>query len=90
MYNDIGSALAIVGTIISIAGTIANNVWHKHILAMQIWMFSNVILVAWSIGNALDYWGGGLSGVALAIMYFIFTSSGAHGLYQYYKNGDKK
>ena len=90
MYNDIGSALAIIGTIISIAGTVANNVWHKHILAMKIWMVSNILLVAWSIGNTLDYWSGGLSGIALTIMYSIFTISGGYGLYRYYKDGENK
>lgn len=80
LYNDIGSALAIIGTIISIVGTIANNVWHRHILAMQIWAVSNVMLLAWSIGNYYNFWSGGLSGISLSIMYFIFTVSGIYGL----------
>lgn len=80
MYNDIGSALSIIGSIISIVGTCYNNLLHEHLRAMQVWMLSNIILLIWSIGNYLKWWDGGLSGLALAIMYGVFTSSNLYGL----------
>lgn len=80
MLNDIGAAIAIIGSVISISGTLTNNLWHKHRLAMWIWMPSNIILLVWAIGNSIGWWDGGLSGVALAIMYSIFTISNTLGL----------
>jgi hypothetical protein len=47
---------------------------------MWIWMPSNIILLVWAIGNSIGWWDGGLSGVALAIMYSIFTISNTLGL----------
>ena len=80
MYNDIGTALSIVGSIISIVGTCYNNLLHAHLRAMQVWMISNIILLAWSIGNYLGYWEGGLSGLALAVMYSIFSVTNLYGM----------
>lgn len=80
MYNDIGTALSIIGSIISIIGTCYNNLLHAHLRAMQIWMVSNIILLVWSVGNYIGLWEGGLSGLALAVMYFVFSTTNLYGL----------
>jgi hypothetical protein len=85
LYNDIGTTLAVVGSIISIIGTLTNNLYHKHLLAMQVWAVSNIILLVWAVGNSIGWWDGGLSGIALAIMYSVFTISGVFGLITYAK-----
>jgi hypothetical protein len=75
-----GLLLAIVGSIISIIGVCYNNIYRDHIKAMKVWMFSNVFLMSWAMGNAYGLWNGGLSAVALAILYGIFTVTNIYGL----------
>jgi hypothetical protein len=79
--TSIGSALAISGSFLSILGTLVNNIWLDHTLAMGIWMFSNPILFAWAYGNDKKWWDGGLSIKALAITYAIFTITNFYGLF---------
>lgn len=80
MIALIGSALAIVGSLISIAGALVNNCRHDHKKAMELWMGSNVMLLAWSVGYLAGLWDGGLSVGALMVMYLIFTVSNVYGL----------
>jgi hypothetical protein len=79
--NVLGSALAILGASLSVLGTLANNLWLNHILAMQFWFLSNPILLIWVVGVIAKKWNGGLSHEALAVMYFIFFITGAYGLF---------
>lgn len=81
MLAEIGSGLAILGSSISVVGALVNNLKHDHHRAMELWMFSNVMLLMWSIGYLAGYWNGGLSVGALMIMYFIFTISNFWGLF---------
>jgi hypothetical protein len=77
----IGTGLAIIGSTISIIGTLYNNLKLDHRTAMKIWAASNPILVVWSIGLAVGWWDGGLPGVALAVMYLVFAVTNFYGLF---------
>ena len=76
----IGILLAVVGAIITIGGTIANNILLDHDLAMKIWRVSNPMMFAWALGLLADWWNGGLSAGALMIMYLIFVITNEKGL----------
>ena len=76
-----GSVLAVSGSIISVAGALVNNLQHNHRGAMQLWMFSNLILLAWSMGYLAGLWNGGLSVGALMVMYLVFAVSNFWGLF---------
>ena len=78
--DTIGVILAVVGSIISITGTIVNNIWLYHTLAMGIWMISNPILFGWAYGSYKKWWNGGLSFEAVGCMYAIFTITNFYGL----------
>lgn len=76
----IGPTLAILGSIISIIGALYNNLWHDHHGAMEWWMVSNVLLLVWATGLAAGIWNGGISGMALVVMYLIFAVSNWWGI----------
>ena len=79
--ETVGIILATTGSFISVIGSLYNNLWHNHLAAMKIWGYgSNPLLLIWSLGLCLHLWDGGLSGVALAIMYSIFTVTNIYGL----------
>jgi hypothetical protein len=79
--EKVGSILAISGSTLSIIGALINNIWLDHIGAMGIWMFSNILLLAWAWGYDKEYWNGGLSAKALVAMYLVFTVSNVYGLF---------
>jgi hypothetical protein len=79
--EKIGPALAIIGSILSIAGTLFNNILLAHEAAMMFWMFSNPILLGWAWGYGSGHWDGGLSAKALGVMYLIFTVTNFYGLF---------
>jgi hypothetical protein len=81
MLAEIGACLAIGGSIISVAGALINNLKHNHRGAMQLWMFSNVMLLVWSAGYLSGIWNGGLSVGALMVMYLVFAISNFWGLF---------
>jgi len=78
--EDYGLDLAVIGSVISCLGVVANNLMLDHILAMQIWMFSNIFLLAWSFGLWKGWWDGGLSGLVLFLMYGFYSITNAWGL----------
>lgn len=73
--QQIGTALAIAGTLISAAGTIVNTFSMDHILALHIWFFSNPIMLAYFIGHRFEKWNGRLSLDAMIALYILFTIS---------------
>jgi hypothetical protein len=79
-FSGIGADLAVLGTIVSCCGVAANNLYLDHTLAMQIWVFSNIILGAWAFGLYKRYWDGGISGAALFLMYGFMLVTGVWGL----------
>ena len=79
----IGTLLAVAGSAVSIAGACINNLWHRHRLAMQLWMLSNLLLLAWAVGYDFGWWDGGLSGKALVAMYAVFSVTNLYGLWRY-------
>jgi len=81
-FSGIGADLAVLGTIVSSCGVVANNLYLNHILAMQIWVISNIILGVWAFGLYRRWWDGGISGVALCLMYAFMLVSGVWGLMQ--------
>lgn len=92
--SGIGLDLATLGSVISVIGTIENNMFLDHYLAMCIWMWSNPIMALWSWGissfsisyqghtiyRKKQYWDGGLSGLALFSTYTFFTVTNFWGL----------
>jgi hypothetical protein len=81
LWDQIGIILSIIGSLISVAGSIENNIFRRHQLAMQIWGYgSNPVLLIWSLGLSLHWWDGGLSGLPLVGMYFVFSTSNLYGL----------
>jgi len=79
--KDIGFYLSLGGAIISVIGVIVNNVMLDHIGAMQIWAFSNVILLVYFYGEYKCWWSNGLSSAALCAMYVVFTVTNLYGLW---------
>lgn len=80
MIETIGYVLVIGGSIISIVGSLVNNLQHKHREAMMWWMVSNPLLCAWAIGNVAGVWNGGISVSALAAMYGLYAITNLYGL----------
>jgi len=80
--RDLGLDIAVLGSIVSCIGVIWNNIFLNHIAAMQIWAFSNLILLVWSYGLWKKKWDGGLSGLVLCLMYFFYTITNVWGLWQ--------
>lgn len=80
IMSDIGPALAIAGSIVSIIGVWQNNIQHDHHGAMVTWGISNPVLLLWAIGMSQGWWNGGLSGMALAGLYGVFTVTNVYGL----------
>ena len=81
MLEQIGVIISVVGSIVSIVCSVENNLFHRHLLAMQIWGYgSNPILLVWSVGLSLHLWDGGLSGLPLVGMYSAFTITNIYGL----------
>jgi ABC-type xylose transport system permease subunit len=73
----------VLGSILSVIGTLVNNLEHNHILAMRIWAWSNPMLAVWAIGYLAGIWNGGVSVGALLGMYAIFTVTNWWGLRKY-------
>ena len=83
MIYEIGTILAITGSILSVLGALINNLRHDHRRAMEIWTYSNILLLVWAAGLSIGAWNGGLSGAALCVMYAVFMISNAWGLKKY-------
>ena len=78
--TQIGSILSIVGSAIGIIGTLINSLWLNHNLAILVWMISNPLLLVWAVGGHNKWWDGGLSYMALIVMYVVFTVSGIYAV----------
>jgi hypothetical protein len=77
----VGQTLVIAGSATSIVGALANNLLLDHLLAMQIWQVSNLLLVMWAIGFWRRWWTNGIGAIALIVMYSTFFISNEIGLY---------
>jgi hypothetical protein len=78
---DIGLPIAAIGSLLSIAGALINNLWFNHIRAMFIWWFSNIFLAVWSYGYYLKWWDSNMPGAFLCAMYTVFAVSNTWALY---------
>ena len=74
--NNIGAALAIGGSITALIGSLAVNLLHDQLLAREIWLLSNPLLLAWSVGAQKKWWGNGLGIGAIVGMYVVYTVTG--------------
>lgn len=74
--NDIGAALGIAGSVVALIGSLAVNLLHDQLLAREIWLLSNPLLLAWAIGAQKKWWGNGLGIGAIVGMYGVYTFSG--------------
>lgn len=73
--SHIAKSLAISGTLLSVAGALANNLLLDPLLARELWMISNPIMLMLVLGNRQGLWNGNISNTAVAITYGIFTVS---------------
>ena len=74
--NDIGAALGIAGSVVALIGSLAVNLLHDQLLAREIWLLSNPLLLAWAVGAQKKWWGNGLGIGAIVMMYAIYTVTG--------------
>ena len=74
--NDIGAALGIAGSVVALIGSLAVNLLHDQLLAREIWLLSNPLLLAWAIGAQKKWWGNGLGIGAIVTMYAVYTVTG--------------
>ena len=74
--NNFGAALAIGGSITALIGSLAVNLLHDQLLAREIWLLSNPLLLAWAVGAQKKWWGNGLGIGAIVTMYAIYTITG--------------
>jgi ABC-type xylose transport system permease subunit len=81
MIEWLGTICAVLGSIVSVVGALVNNLKHDHHRAMEWWMYSNILLLTWCVGNLAGLWNGGISVGAMMCMYLIFTVSNAWGLF---------
>ena len=79
-YEWVGVSLVFVGTLLSIIGTLYNNIPLDHLTAMKFWMVSNPMLLVWALGKLKGYWDGGVTISMLAVMYAVFTVTNWYGL----------
>ena len=78
--SHIGTILIISGSVISVIGAFANNIWLDHIIAMEFWRFSNIILLLWAVGLYRKWWNGGLPVICLCGMYAFYMVTNEIGL----------
>lgn len=83
LISVVGICLATGGSILSIIGTLINNLRHNHVGAMKIWGFSNPMLATWAVGYLMGWWNGSLSVGAMLVMYLVFTITNWWGLMKY-------
>ena len=79
--ENIGLDLAVLGTVISIVGVVANNIFLLHYIAMMVWLFSNLIFIVYFYGRAKDWWDGGIPDMLLCINYIVMLVTGIFGLW---------
>lgn len=72
MILDLGLPISIIACIISAAG-VWYNMRHEHIEAMKLWNWSNPTMVLYFAGQTAGLWNGGLSSLAMAVLYAVFT-----------------
>lgn len=80
LQSFLGTFLLISGTLVSVAGVIANNLMLDHILAMRIWTLSNFLLLFWAIGFWRKWWTNGIGALFLVAMYAIYCVTNEIGL----------
>jgi hypothetical protein len=80
VYQIFGQMLAISGAAVSIAATIINNVFLLHVLAMQVWGISNPLMFVYFIGLYFKKWDGGVSTLAMIVMYGLYIVTNNYGL----------
>lgn len=76
----VGIILITSGSAIAAIGAIANNIYLNHVMAMQFWRFSNLLLFLWAVGLYKKYWDGGLPAICLCGTYAIYGITNEVGL----------
>jgi len=84
----IGSCIALCGALISVMGTVYNNVFLQHDTAMWVWRWSNYCGWFWSVGFMLRFWTDGLAGAAWLLMYSVYIISNEYGLWKKKRDGN--
>ena len=79
--KNLGLDLAVIGSGISIAGVLTNNIFLLHREAMIIWCGSNILLMTYFYGHWKGYWDGGVSSATLFVLYAVMLITGLYGLW---------
>ncbi len=74
--NDIGAALGIAGSVVALIGSLAVNLLHDQLLAREIWLLSNPLLLAWAVGLQCGYWKNKIGIEAVTAMYLTYAITG--------------
>ena len=74
--NNVGAALGVAGSVVALIGSLAVNLLHDQLLAREIWLLSNPLLLAWAIGAQKKWWGNGLGIGAIVMMYLVYAVTG--------------
>ena len=74
--NNVGAAFGVAGSVVALIGSLAVNLLHDQLLAREIWLLSNPLLLAWAIGAQKKWWGNGLGIGAIVGMYGVYTVTG--------------
>ena len=74
--NNLGAALGIAGSVVALIGSLAVNLLHDQLLAREIWLLSNPLLLMWAVGAQKKWWGNGLGIGAIVTMYLVYTITG--------------
>lgn len=80
MLQEIGFGIAAVGALLTIIGTLVNNVHQRHRLAMKFWGISNPAMVVWAAGFILGYWTADLGIWAVLVIYVMMCLTNWYGL----------
>lgn len=81
--RDLGLDLTLAGLVVSVIGTLYNNILLDHLTAMLIWRWSNILFATYFIGRWKCWWDGRVSDGLMAILYISYIITNELGLSKY-------
>jgi hypothetical protein len=86
-FQGAGFLLAASGAILIMLGTLVNNLYGRHRLAMKLWGVGNPAMFFWAGGFIAHLWTADLGIYFIFTMYAVFWASGWYGLVKYRGRG---
>jgi hypothetical protein len=78
--ESVGAIIVVLGTIIGVLGTFVNNVFLDHVTAMQIWRWSNFLLLAFFVGLWKKWWTSSIGAEVMCLLYAFYIITNEWGL----------